>query len=63
MVKIEDILTIKETAKILKKHPNTLRRWIKEKKLPAKKLSGKYGIFLISRSNLLEFMVQGLMKK
>jgi excisionase family DNA binding protein len=63
MAKIKDILTVKEAARVLKKHPATIRRWIKERKLAATKLSGKYGIYLILRSDLLEFMVQGLIKE
>lgn len=61
--KLKNILTVKEAAKVLKKHPATIRRWIKEKKLPATKLSGKYGIFLITREDILEFMIQGLMEE
>lgn len=63
MAKIKDILTVKEAAKVLKKHPGTIRRWIREKKLPAKKLSGKYGIYLIFRNDILEFMIQSLMEE
>ena len=48
---------------VLKKHPGTIRRWIREKKLPATKLSGKYGIYLITREDILEFMIQGLMEE
>lgn len=63
MAKIKDFLTVKEAAKILKKHPGTIRRWIREKRIPAEKLSGKYGIYLIARSDVLEFMIQSLVKK
>jgi len=63
VAEIKDILTVKKAAKVLKKHPGTVRRWIREKKLPAKKLSGKYGIYLISRNDVLEFMIQSLMKE
>jgi len=61
--KLKNILTVKETAKMLKKHPGTIRRWIRDKKLPAIKLSGKYGIYLITREDILEFMIQGLMEE
>ena len=63
MAKIKDFLTVKEAAKILKKHPGTVRRWIREGRIPAQKLSGKYGIYLIGRSDVLEFMIQNLVKK
>jgi excisionase family DNA binding protein len=59
--KLKNILTVQETAKMLKRHPGTIRRWIRDKKLPATKLSGKYGIYLITREDILEFMIQGLM--
>jgi excisionase family DNA binding protein len=60
---VKDYLTVKEAAKHLKKHPSTLRRWIKEKKLPAQKLAGKYGVYLISRSDMLEFMMSKVMEE
>jgi excisionase family DNA binding protein len=62
MVKLNELLTVKEAAKMLDKHPSTIRRWIKEKKLPAKKLSGKYGIYLIQRDDILELMIKKLAK-
>ena len=63
MAKIKDFLTVEEAAKILKKHPGTIRRWIRERRLPAQKLGGKYGIYLIARSDVLEFMIQNLVKE
>lgn len=63
MTKIKDFLTVKEAAKILKKHPGTIQRWIRERRLPAQKLGGKYGIYLIARSDVLEFMIQNLVKE
>ncbi len=53
-----DFLTVKETAKILKRHPATIRKFIRQRKLPAKKLAGKYGIYILSRSDVLEFMIK-----
>lgn len=63
MAKIKDFLTVKEAAKILKKHPGTVRRWIRERRIPAQKLGGKYGIYLIARSDVLEFMIQNLARE
>lgn len=60
---MKDYLTIKEAAKQLKKHPATLRRWIKKRKLKATKLGGKYGVYLIERSDLLEFMMSKVMEE
>jgi excisionase family DNA binding protein len=57
---MKDYLTIKEASKQLKKHPATLRRWIRKRKLKATKLGGKYGVFLIDRNDLLEFMISEL---
>jgi excisionase family DNA binding protein len=60
---MKEYLTVKEAAKYLKKHPSTIRRWIKERKLRAEKIAGKYGVYLISRSDLLEFMMSKVMEK
>ena len=57
MTKLTDLLTVKEAAKLVSKHPAAIRRWIKEKRLPARKLSGKYGIFLIRKDDILEMMI------
>lgn len=37
---MEDLLTVKQVAFVLKVHPLTIRRYIKEKKLNAVKISG-----------------------
>lgn len=60
MTQLTDLLTVKEASKIIKKHPSTLRRWIKTKKLPARKLGGKYGFYLIRKDDLLELMIKKL---
>jgi len=60
---MKDYLTVKEAAKHLKVHPSTIRRFIKEKKLVATKLAGKFGVFIISRSDFLEFMMSKVMEK
>lgn len=60
---MKDYLTVKEAAKYLKKHPATIRRLIRGRKLKAQKLAGKYGIYLIDRSDLLEFMMSKVMEE
>jgi excisionase family DNA binding protein len=60
---VKEYLTVKEVAKYLKKHPKTIRRRIREKKLRAERLSGKNGIYIITRADLLEFMVSGMIEK
>lgn len=60
---MKDYLTVEEAAKYLKKHPSTLRRWIKERNLKAEKLGGKYGVYIIGRSDLLEFMMTKVMEE
>ena len=60
---MKDYLTVKEAAKYLKKHPATVRTLIKKRKLKAQKLAGKYGIYLISRSDLLEFVMSKVMEE
>lgn len=55
---MKEILTVAEAANFLKKHPDTIRRWIKTKKLAARKISaGKNGIFVILRNDLLEVVI------
>lgn len=60
---MKDFLTVKEAAKYLKKHPATVRRLIRKRKLKAQKLAGKYGIYLIDRSDLLEYMMSKVMEE
>jgi len=60
---VKDYLTVKEAAKYLKKHPATVRSLIKNRKLKAQKLAGKYGIYLIERSDLLEFMMTKVLEE
>jgi excisionase family DNA binding protein len=38
---MDDLLTLQETAKILKVHPNTLRSWDKKGVLPALRIGVK----------------------
>jgi excisionase family DNA binding protein len=54
---MKDYLTVKEAAKYLKVHPATVRNLIKKRKIKAQKLAGKYGIYLIDKSNLLEYVM------
>jgi len=60
---MKDYLTIKEVAKYLKKHPETVRRLIRARKLKAQKLAGKYGVYLVARSDLLEFMMSRVLEE
>ncbi len=60
---MKDYLTVKEAAKYFKKSPSTIRRLIRARKLPATKLAGKYGIYLIARSDILEFMMSKVMEE
>jgi excisionase family DNA binding protein len=60
---VKDYLTVKEAARYLKKHPATIRRWIGKRKLRAQKLAGKFGVYLISRNDLLEFMMNKFMEE
>lgn len=60
---MKDYLTVKEAAKYLKKHPATVRRLIHSRKLKAQKIAGKYGVYLIDRSDLLEFMMSKVIEE
>lgn len=55
---MNEIVTVEEAAKFLHKHPGTIRRWIVAGMLKARHLAaGGHGIYVILRSDLLEFMV------
>lgn len=57
---MNDIITVEEAAQFLRKHPDTVRRWIETKKLKARHLSaGGHGIYAILRSDLLEVAISG----
>lgn len=61
---MKEIVTVAEAAAFLQKHPATIRHWIEAKLLRARKLSaGKYGIYAITRSDLLELMVAGTIEQ
>ncbi|MCH7730230.1 helix-turn-helix domain-containing protein [Patescibacteria group bacterium] len=60
---MKDYLTVKEAAKYFKKHPATIRRLIRSRKLKATKLAGKYGVYIIARADLLEFMMSKVMEE
>jgi excisionase family DNA binding protein len=60
---VKDYLTVKEAAKYLKRHPATVRSLIKKRKLKAQKLAGKFGIYLIARADLLEYMMSKVIEE
>ncbi|MCL4359819.1 helix-turn-helix domain-containing protein [Patescibacteria group bacterium] len=52
---MDDILTIAEAAEYLHKHADTLRRWVHNQRLPAKKIAaGGSGVWVILKTDLLE---------
>ena len=60
---MKDYLTVKEAAKYFKKSPSTVRRLIRGRKLKATKLAGRFGVYIIARSDLLEFMMTKVMEE
>jgi len=61
---VKDIVTVQEAARFLRKHPDTIRRFIEQKKLRARHLSaGGHGIYAILRSDLLEFAVSDELRR
>jgi hypothetical protein len=55
---VKNILTVEETASFLHKHPVTIRHWIVSKKLKARKISaGGTGVYVLLRTDVLEFVV------
>lgn len=60
---MKDYLTVKEAAKYFKKSPSTVRRLIRSRKLKATKLAGKYGVYVIARSDILEYMMSKVIEE
>jgi len=60
---VREFLTVEEAAKYLQVGEETVRRYIKRKKLPAEKYAGKFGVYLINKTDLLEFKIERLQKK
>jgi len=53
-----EILTVDEAAQMLHKTPGTIRAWILKDKIKARKISaGGNGVFVILRTDLLEFVL------
>lgn len=44
MAEIQELITLKQAAKILKVHPGTLRRWDREGKLKAVRIGSRKGV-------------------
>ncbi len=60
---MQEIVTVEEAARFLNKHPSTIRRWILTKKLRARKIAGGgTGVFVILKTDLLEFAVAKMVK-
>jgi excisionase family DNA binding protein len=60
---MNEILTVNEAAEFLKKHPGTIRRWIIEKKLKARRVpAGGTGVFVILKTDLLEFSIARMVR-
>jgi len=60
---VSDFLTVKEAAKQLKKSPSTIRRLIRDRKLKAQKLAGKFGVYIIERNAMLEYLMSRVMSE
>lgn len=56
---IECFLTVEEVAVALRIHRATVARWLKEKKLPAKKVGRRW---LISKEDYDNFVAQGVIE-
>lgn len=59
---MKDYLTVKDVARHLKKSESTIRRFIRHKKLRATKLAGKFGVYIIDRADMLEFLMGKVME-
>lgn len=61
---MKDILTVSEAAHLFKKHPTTIRLWIKTKKLKARNIpAGKSGVYVLLRTDILELIVANTFKE
>lgn len=58
---MKDFLTVRDVARQLKKSESTVRRFIRHKKLRATKLAGKFGVYIIDRADMLEFLMKKVM--
>lgn len=59
---MNEILTVAEAARFLNKHPGTIRRWILSKKLKARRIpAGGTGVFVLLKTDLLEFSIEKMM--
>ena len=60
---MNEILTVSEAAQFLKKHPGTIRRWIIAKKLRARRIpAGGTGVFVLLKTDLLEFSIEKMVR-
>ena len=60
---MNEILTVQEAAQFLKKYPGTIRRWITSRKLKARRIpAGGTGVFVILKTDLLEFSIEKMVK-
>lgn len=60
---MKDFLTVKEVSKQIKKSPSTVRNLIRARKIKATKLAGKYGIYLINKSDMLEYLMNKMSER
>lgn len=61
---MNEILTVQEAAHFLKKYPGTIRRWILSKKLKARRIpAGRTGVFVILKTDLLEFSIEKMVRQ
>jgi excisionase family DNA binding protein len=59
---VKDFLTVHEAARQLKKSESTVRRFIRHKKLRATKLAGRFGVYIIDRGDMLQFLMNKVME-
>jgi len=52
----EQWLTVAQVAERVQAHPRTVQRWIREERLPARKLGGQKLGYRIAESDLERFM-------
>jgi excisionase family DNA binding protein len=52
----EKLLTVAQVAEVIQAHPRTVQRWIREGRLPARRLGGQKLGYRIAESDLEDFL-------
>jgi len=54
MIQMDELLTVEEVAQKLKMHPDTVKRLLREERIPAYKLEGAWRVKLVDLEKFIE---------